>query len=216
MLIAEDLALLLLDDRRGSFRLDGSHRSPALAGAVLAELVLAGWMGPEGGDDRPRAKLVVLDASPTGDELLDAALATVGRHAPARPDRLLRPLARGLEDRLLERLVASGAVQERRAKVLGLFPVRRHPARDTGREQYVRASLASALRAGRAADPRLGVLVALLSVTGTLAKVVRPERLGLTRRELVTAGWRVAADDRVARAVKRALDGVNAAAVAAG
>jgi Golgi phosphoprotein 3 (GPP34) len=214
VLIAEDLALLLLD-ARGAFRIDATHRWPALAGALLAELALTGRVGPREGDGRPKAKLVVLDASPTGYAVLDAALGTVRAQAPASPDRLLKPLTKGLEPALLERLATAGAVVEQQSKVLGLFPRRRYPLGPRPVTQQARDRVASALRTGRADTPGTSALVALLSVTGTLPKVVLPSELGLTRRQLADAGQRVASDDRVASAVKRTLDGINAAAASA-
>ena len=216
MLIAEDLALLLLDDARGTWLLDGSHRGPALAGAVLTELVLLGRVAPESADADPkRAKLVVVDGAPTGDPVLDEALRRAGDRKPSRADALLPHLAKGLEDELVSRLVAAGALERREEKVWRIFDRTTHPAADPSAERSVRDRVHSALRGGRADDERTAALVALLSVSGVLPKAVDPAQVGLDRRQLQDAGRAVAADDRIAGSVKRALEAVDTAVMVA-
>lgn len=219
MLIAEDLALLLLDDVKGTWLLDGSHRGPVLAGAVLTELVLAGRLQPEPGPDGqqpgPEAKLVVVDDSPLGDPVLDGALRRIGARRPSRADALLGPVAKDLEHELVSRLVAAGAITARQDTVLLFFPRTTHPAADPTAERSVRDRVASALRGGRADDQRTAALVALLSVSGVLPRVVDAAAVGLDKRGLVAAGKAVAADDRIAGGVKSALASVDAAVMAA-
>ena len=213
MLIAEDLLLLVLDDERGSFRTGAAQRGPALAGAVLDDLLLAGRLAPEGGAQAPpRAPLRVVDASPTGDDVLDAALAVAVRRGPVRPERLLRPVGKGLQERLLARLVASGALTERQVRVLGLFPVRRYPVSDPAHGRRVLAAVAAELRGIPASDPRVPALTALLGASGALRRVLAPEDLGMTRRELRAASRAAVGRDRVATAVRRAVQSSEAAA----
>jgi len=217
VLIAQDLTLLLLDDEKGTWLLDSSHRGPAFAGAVLTELVLAHRVQPEpsGAPEAKKAKLVVADASPTGDAVLDEALRRTGERTPARADSLLPHLARGLEDELVERLVAAGALERREERVWKIFPRTTLPAVDPTAERSVRDRVASALRGGRAEDERTAALVALLSVSGTLSKVVDPAQVGMSKRDLEAAGKAVASDDRIAGSVKRALEAVDTAVMVA-
>lgn len=219
MLIAEDLTLLLLDDAKGTWLLDSSHRGPVLAGAVLTELVLAGRLQPEPGESGrepgPKAKLVVVDDSPAGDPVLDAALQRIGARRPSRADALLGPVGKGLEEELVARLTAAGAITPRQDKVLLIFPRTTHPAADPTAERSVRDRVASALRGGRADDQRTAALVALLSVSGVLPKVVDPAAVGLDKRGLEKAGKAVAEDDRIAGGVKHALASVDAAVMTA-
>jgi hypothetical protein len=221
VLIAEDLALLLLDDEKGTWLLDSSHRGPVLAGAVLTELVLAGRLQPEpdgrgaGAEPGPRAKLVVVDDAPLGDPVLDAALARIGARRPSRADALLGPVAKDLERELVGRLTAAGAITAREEKVLLLFPRTTHPAADPTAERSVRDRVASALRGGRADDQRTAALVALLSVSGVLPKVVDGAAVGLDRKGLEAAGKAVAQDDRIAGGVRSALASVDTAVMVA-
>jgi hypothetical protein len=216
VLIAEDLTLLLLDDAKGTWLLDGSHRGPALAGAVLTELVLVGRVAAQGADaDAKRAELAVVEGPPTGDPVLDEALRRAAGRKPSRADALLPHLAKGLEDELVARLVAAGALERRQEKVWRIFDRTTHPAADPLAERTVRDRVHSALRGGRADDERTAALVALLSVSGVLPKVVDTAQVGMDRRQLQDAGRAVAADDRIAGSVKRALEAVDTAVMVA-
>ena len=69
---AEEIVLLLLDDKSGKFVPTPIwSRKCALAGAVLMDLALHGRI------DTDLRKLVVVDRSPVGDDLLDPILATI-------------------------------------------------------------------------------------------------------------------------------------------
>ena len=79
MLIAEDLLLLLTADDTGKLDADSTNMNLALGGALLAELALAHRVDLAGPAERVReGRLMVRDASLTGDSVLDDALATVG------------------------------------------------------------------------------------------------------------------------------------------
>lgn len=86
MLIAEDVLLLLVDDRTGRFLVDSTTLDNVLAGAVLVELVTIERVGfaPAGGGIK-RGRMVVVDPTPLGDPVLEGALATVAASRPASP-----------------------------------------------------------------------------------------------------------------------------------
>jgi Golgi phosphoprotein 3 (GPP34) len=75
MLLAENLLLLVTDDASGRLRVPTDQLDPALAGANLVELTMMGRvdLSGAGGAGKP-GRLIVCDASPAGDEVLDAAL----------------------------------------------------------------------------------------------------------------------------------------------
>ena len=65
MLIAEDLLLLATDDGTGKSEISTMQLDPALAGAVLMELVVAGRVDLQG--EGRKAEVVVIDDTPLGD-----------------------------------------------------------------------------------------------------------------------------------------------------
>ena len=103
MLIAEELLLLCLDPGTGRFKVANDRLTPALAGALLADLELlgrisvtaeaTGWSALT----QPR-RVSVIDGRPTGDLELDRALSTLAeergrvyqRVVPLAPARLGR------------------------------------------------------------------------------------------------------------------------------
>ena len=115
MLMAEEVLLLLVDDRTGRFLVDSTRLDNVLAGAVLVELVTIERVGfPPAGGGVKRGRMVVVDPTPLGDPVLDGALATVAARRPAKPERLIAKVRKRLRATLLERLTAAGALRRHR------------------------------------------------------------------------------------------------------
>lgn len=216
MLLAEDLLLLLTDDDTGRLAASGTAVDVALGGALLVELALADRVDVAGADERVReGRLVVRDPSPTGDVLLDEALAVVERREGKRPQGVVARLGRRVRARLYERLVQGGALRADDDRVLGILPRHRWPAQDPAHESAVRAGLATALRAGATTDPRTGALVSLLLALRAVHKAVDPASVGLSKRALNANARRIGEGEWAAQAVRRAIDSMTAAVVAA-
>src|SRR5690348_15143038 len=101
MLIAEDLLLLLYDDQTGKPIAGSPGLDYALAGAVLIELTLNRKLDITADG---RGRLQVLDATPTGDPILDERLAYVAERPGKKPKNQIGPLSKRLRDQLLTRL----------------------------------------------------------------------------------------------------------------
>jgi hypothetical protein len=90
---------------------------------LLLELALAERVD---GVDR---KVVVRDASPTGDPLIDAALLQITAGSKARgPGHWVAKFAKGTRQRTLDRLVSAGVLRQEKDEVLLVFPRSRYPA----------------------------------------------------------------------------------------
>jgi hypothetical protein len=221
VLIAEELLLLSLDEESGRSRLGRDRLEPALAGALLAELALLERIGvtaPGSGWSawKPR-RVTVTDLTPTDDVELDRTLEAVAA-AEGRPVKDLvsagssRRLSKGLRDRLLERLVTAGVLDERAGRILGFIPRTTWPTRDRSAEDEVRRRLHAALVAGLTPTERTVALVGLLQVTGALTRVLEVE----DRKALKARATALTAGDWVARAVKQAIDEVSSTGATAG
>lgn len=207
MLIAEDLLLLLTADDTGKLAADRANTSMALGGALLAELAQMRRVDIAGPDERVRAgRLIVRAASPTGDSVLDDALATVGRKEGKKPQNVVAALGKRTRVRLYQRLAEAGLLRSEEGRILGIFPTHRWPAEQTGHEAAVRACLATALRHGAATDARTGALVALLLALKAVPKAVAPESVGLSEEELNASAKRIAEEDWVGKAVRLAIN----------
>jgi hypothetical protein len=173
MLIAEDVLLLATDDATGKSTISSLQLDPALAGAVLIELVVAGRVNLLEGR---QAKVVVTDGTPLGDPVLDVALQSLVDNGPLKPVQAIRLLAKGLRARLNDLLEQRGILRRESGKVLGLFPTTRWPARDSGPEQDVRALVVGALLKGQEPDGRTAAVISVLTAADMLTTVVqRPD-----------------------------------------
>lgn len=211
MLLAEDLVLLLTDDKTGKPLVDQLRRDLVLAGAVVHELTELGRLRVTGRDEEQRpGRLVVADDAPTGDDLLDTTLQRLAGRKPEKPKNALGGIGKGLHQRLLERLAARGILRLEVGRVLGLFPRRAWPAVDSAHEEGVRRGLSDVLVVGRAPTPRELTLIALLDAVGQVPTVLPGS--DVSRRELRRRARAVAEDGGfAATAVRKALDDAIAA-----
>jgi hypothetical protein len=215
-LIAEDTLVLLLDDESGRSLLDATRLSRVLAGGLLVELAVDGRVSPAAeGDGAKPGRLVVRDPQPTGDPLLDRALALLTESKPMKPERAVERLQKGIRDELLARLINQGLIREERRRALGILPRTVWPAGDLSHESLLRAELSQVLVHGIEPTPRTAALVSLLAAVDAAPKVIpSDDRRGVKRRakEIADGEWAGAA---VRKAVQAVTAGVAAAATAA-
>jgi hypothetical protein len=215
MLLAEDLLLLLTDDDSGKLLVSGTEVDVALGGAQLIELTLAGRVDLTGDDEGRKGRLVVRDATRTTDPLLDEALDVVASKAGKKPDAVVGPLGKKLRDRLYTRLAEQGVLRSEHGKVLGVFPTTKWPAADAAHERQLRAGLEQALLTGLQPPERIAALVSLLHALRSVHKVVRPKDHGLAKRDLDRRAKEIAEGDWGSAAVRKAVQAMTAATLAA-
>jgi hypothetical protein len=157
----EEIVLLALDDQTGAqLPLPVTALSYGLAGAVLADLALAGKI------DTDEKKLVVLDATPTGDPLLDPWLALIAADKTAYPVAhwlsVLADRQREIEQPALERLIDRGILKRQDKKILWVIGLRRYPTVDGHERTEVRTRLGQLILGEDLPDPRDAILISLL------------------------------------------------------
>ncbi|WP_430331148.1 GOLPH3/VPS74 family protein [Rhodococcus sp. ACT016] len=208
-LIAEDLLLLLLDDESGGSIVDGTRLPRVLAGAVLLELALDGYVTPaEPGEDVKKGRLAVrLDGAPD-DPILARTLAVIREaRRPMTPEAVIEKLDTEMRAAVFERVIDRGWVRESRRKILGIFPSKTWPAVDESHEREVRRELEQVLVEGLDPNPRTAALVSLLSAVDAVAKAFPDaDRKAIRKRakEIAEGEW-------AAAAVRKAVDAINAA-----
>ena len=156
---AEEIVLLLLNDDDGKFaQAPVWSLNCALAGGVLMDLAL------ENRIDSDLEKLVLLDAAPVGDSLLDETLADIeaGEERDAR-FWVQRIANRGLaiREEALSRLVTRGILESRDDRFLWVFRSRRYPAIDGEPEREVKMRIMDVLFSDEIPDPRDIVIISL-------------------------------------------------------
>lgn len=184
LLLAEDVALLLLNDETGWLR--GQYADLVLAGAVATDLAIRGRirLTEKGERDVRPGRVVVSDATPTDDALLDEALARLARRPVRWRSMAVQLLRKDVRRQVLERLVERGLVEARPHRVLGLVPVTLYPAVAPDHEQALRAGLFAVLAKGEEPTVREACVIALLSAVGMADKVIAEDVSTVDRRAI--------------------------------
>ena len=180
---AEEITLLMLNDEDGEFvHVPGWSMQCAYAGAVLMDLAL------EYRVDTDLKRLVLLDPTPLGDDLLDPTLALIAQSKETHDARYwVDHLADGGEEvreRSLARLVERGILRREEDRFLWVFQSRRYPIVDGEVEREVKLRIMEVLFGNDIPDPRDIVLLCLVDSCGILREL-------LTARELERASRRI-------------------------
>ena len=207
---AEEILLLLLDDESGEFvPAPAWSRQCALAGAVLMDLALANRI------DTDLQKLVVVDPSPTGDELLDPVLATIVeamevQDARSWVERLAGEQSGRIQDQALARLVRRGILESEGGRLLWAFRARRYPTIDGKVEREVKLRIMQVLFSDEIPSPRDIVIICLADACRIFSQIM-PERQVERARERIDVVRRM---DLIGRAVAGAIRDIEASIAA--
>lgn len=166
LLLVEDLALLLADDKTGTPAGAGTlHYS--LGAAVLVELALLGRVETREKSWLTGAVVHATGDGPLPDPLLQDAYDTIEKK-PQAVTSVLITIGADLWQPLLDRLSDRGLVSQEKGRFLGIIPTTTYPATDAPYEPALRKRVADVLEHGHEADPRTSALIALVSASGTL------------------------------------------------
>ena len=206
--LPEQLLLLALNEKGSVVSSASLALGFGLAGAVLLELTLRGSLRAVDG------KLVVVDATPTGDDILDQALRRIQASKRDRPPRVwVDKLSRSIKDlksRLLERLVDAGVLRCEERRILWLFRADRYPACAQQVESDIRRQLRSIVIDGLEPDQEAAVLLSLVGACGLVREVfARDERKQATRRI-----QQIAESEPIGKAVSDSVAAIHAAIAA--
>jgi hypothetical protein len=183
----EEIVLLQLDDSQGKFiALPLSAGDVVLAGAALMELALANRV------DSDLEKLMLVDAKPTGDDILDDVLrqlADTGREfSAAAALEQISLNGEKYQEMALKRLIAKGILREENGRFLWVFHTRRYPVVDDTEQREVRARLRQLVLTDEIPDPRDVVLICLIDASGLLGLVLSRDEIAQTKTRVEQLG----------------------------
>jgi Golgi phosphoprotein 3 (GPP34) len=204
--LAEDLYLLASDGTSGRLLIDSSHLDLGLGGALLLDLGLKGHVAVVDGH------VTAIDNVPTGEPLLDSALAEIaGQPRPHDPDHWIRHLGRGAHRAVQDRLVDVGILRREDDRILHVIPVHRTHETDGRLHHELVDHLRDAVVLGHPPSTESSALAALALAVGLDRHLFpRADRQAVRQRmtevseECVEAG-------RLARAVACEVNAVDAA-----
>ncbi len=178
----EEIILLLLRDDDGRFvRVPTWSVDYAIAGGVLMDLAM------EDRIDTDLEHLILLDATPVGDRLLDPTLAEIAageKHDARYWVEHAAESAYEIREEALSRLVALGILERRDDLLLWVFRSRRYPAIDGKAEREVKLRIMGVLFSDEIPDPRDVMIICLADACGIFEEL-------LSRQELNQASARI-------------------------
>ena len=198
--LPEELLLLALDDVKGVI----VHKTPlkyAVVGAILMDLALANRV------DTDVENLMVVNAQPTGDSILDEALQRIISSGEVKTIGYwlvnLSRDSRTLEEQLLQRLMEKGILKKEEHKILWVFSQRRYPQHDE-EEQEVKTRIRSIVLSEEIPDPRDVVLVSLIRSCYLIDEVFTPEELDQVQGRIE----QIARMDLIGQTVSRIIEAI--------
>ena len=180
----EEIVLLLLRDDDGKFvNVPQSSMDRAIAGAVLMELAM------ENRIDTDLESLILVDATPVGDSLLDPTLAMIAEGAEDQKDarhwvEQTAQKAPAIREEALDRLVERGVLEREDDRFLWVFRSRRYPTIDGEAEREVKLRIMGVLFSDEIPSPRDVVIICLAHACGIFSEL-------LSKRELEQATARI-------------------------
>ena len=202
---AEETLALLLDDKTGTFLPIGKYAlEHALVGGVLMDLAFADRI------DTDPEQLILIDATPTGNPMLDQTLKRISgsdatRDTAAWLEIISEEQGESIQEQAIESLVERGVLERREEKFLWVFRARRYPMMDGELQREARQRVVGVLFSGDIPDPRDIALICIADACGVLKTVfgdkeldeVSPRldqlrKMDLIGRELITqlSVWR--------------------------
>ena len=206
----EEVVLLLLEDAGGRLaRVPAWSLNYALAGGVLMDLAL------ENRIDTDLENLILIDAAPVGDNLLDPYLAQIAA-APEKHDATywldqIADSADTIYTATLARLVERGILEQRDDRILWVFRSRRYPAVDGVAEREVKLRIMGVLFSDEIPDPRDVMLICLADGCGIFRHLLSRQELNQVTARIEQVGRL----DLIGQAMSQAIQDIEVSVAAA-
>jgi len=180
---AEEILILVLDEERGDLAAAPRSLDLALAGAVLMDLAL------EDRIDTDTERLMLVDATPFGDDILDPMLAEIAKDGQSRDTAYWLEWIAGRGDRIrraaLARLVERGILRSEAHGLLSLVPAvsrsRHYPSVDGQSVEEARLRIMRVLFSDNVPDPRDVAMIALANACGLFRTILSTEERAQVR-----------------------------------
>jgi Golgi phosphoprotein 3 len=180
--LVEEVLLLTLHDKNGTFvSVPAFSLEYALSGAILMDLALRDRI------DTDPEKLMIVDRTPTGDDLLDPVLEKIaGAPNILSTQEWLNALAldtHPIKEHALDRLVHRGILQRQEKKFLWVFGQRRYPVINNKEQREAKLRILGILLSDEIPEGRDTVLIALADACALFESILsREEYLSVTER----------------------------------
>ncbi len=173
--IVEEIVLLLLRDEDGRFiNVPSWSIDYAIAGGVLMDLAM------ENRIDTDLENLVLIDATPLNDSLLDPTLVEIEAGENNTTRYWVEHVAQNayaIREEALSRLIAQGILKREEDRFLWVFSSRRYPMIDGRAEREVKSRIMGLLFSDEIPDPRDVTIICLAEACGIFGELLSKEEL---------------------------------------
>ena len=202
---AEELILLSLDDKKGNF-LPMSLMSfeSALAGAILMELALQNKI------DTDLEHLILINDSKTGDPVYDDIIQMIKQYPDSKNAlywvKEIRNKYSNLREVLTKRLVNNGILEEKKKKILGLFPQKRYPILNNTEELTVKNRIRQIVLSDEIPEPRDIVIISLIKSCGLVEQIFSAQEIKKASERI----YQISKMDLIGQSVSKAINELQA------
>ena len=173
--IVEEIIMLLLRDEDGRFlHVPNWSMDYAIAGGVLMDLAM------ENRIDTDLENLMLVDATPVGDSLLDPTLTEIEEREKNNTRFWVEHTAQNayaIREEALSRLVALGILEPQEDRFLWVFRSRRYPMIDGQAQREVKTRIMGVLFSDEIPDPRDVMIICLADACGIFGELLSKEEL---------------------------------------
>ena len=202
---AEELILLALDDKKGNFlTMSLMSFESALAGSILMELAL------ENKIDTDLEHLILINDSETGDPVYDEVIKMIKQY-PDNKNALywvkeIRNRFTNLRELLTKRLVENGILEEKKKKILGLFPQKRYPVLNNAEEMTVKNRIRQIVLSDEIPEPRDIVIISLIKSCGLVDQIFSSQEIKKASERI----YQISKMDLIGQSVSKAINELQA------
>ena len=194
--LMEELLLLALDDEKGKILSSSSCALPyGLRGALLLELFLAEKI------DIVDKKIVVIDKSNTGNEVLDNGLNIIDTYHKQKTVKFwitkLTSQMKELRKDLLNELITKGILEQQDKKVLWVIPATRYPTKNPVIENRVRKRIIGIVLHDEQLDERSSMLISLINACELIKEVFPKDNFKDAKKKIKN----IIQDEKVGKAI---------------
>jgi len=202
---AEELILLSLDDKKGTFLpLSLMSFESALAGAILMELAL------ENKIDTDLEHLILIDDTETGDPVYDDIIQMIKQYPDSKNAlywvKEIRNKYSNLREVLTQRLVNNGILEEKKKKILGLFPQTRYPILNDTEELTVKNRIRKIVLSDEIPEPRDIVIISLIKSCGLVEQIFSAQEIKKASERI----YQISKMDLIGQSVSKAINELQA------
>lgn len=168
--LVEEIILLMLNDDDGRFvRVPSWSMEYAIAGGVLMDMAM------ENRIDTDLEHLVLIDATPVGDSLLDPTLSDIAKGEKNNVRFWVEHTAQhayDIREEALSRLVDVGVLERQDDRFMWVFKSRRYPTIDGRAVREVKLRIMGVLFSDEIPDPRDVMLICLADACGIFRELL--------------------------------------------